>query len=152
MENASALVKFLRVGKRNYQSLKEILILLFVREILVAIGIIVFLLLLCLCCCKMMSGCCKMMSGREEKEDDVHNRVAMLPVKLESGKVILVPVKSRSSQETKQVKNYQQILNKNFPWHQGSLQKKKCNIFYIWGGSGPVFVTLFFSKTWSKMA
>ena len=35
-----------------------------------------------------------------------------------------------------------------------AFKKKKCNIFYIGGGgSGPVFVTLFFSsKTWSKMA
>ena len=36
--------------------------------------------------------------------------------------------------------------------YKGSIQKKKCNIFYIGGGSGPFFVTLFFSKTWSKMA
>ena len=34
---------------------------------------------------------------------------------------------------------------------KGSLQKKKCNIFTL-GGSGSVFITLFFSKTWSKMA
>ena len=36
--------------------------------------------------------------------------------------------------------------------NKGSL-KKKCNIFYIGGGSRSVLVTLFFSsKSWSKMA
>ena len=36
---------------------------------------------------------------------------------------------------------------------KGSLQKKSVTFFTFGGGSGPVFVTLFFlSKTWSKMA
>ena len=47
------------------------------------------------------------------------------------------------------------ITWKDEKWkHKGSLQKKMLH-FLHWGwggGSGPVFVTLFFSKTWSKMA
>ena len=43
---------------------------------------------------------------------------------------------------------YQDMINK------GSLQKKKkCNIFYIWGGGqDQSSLHFFFSKTWSKMA
>ena len=53
-------------------------------------------------------------------------------------------VKSRNDRALLFVYSTQIIIKKSFKIIKGSLQKKKCNIFFIGGGSEPVFVKFFF--------